>query len=247
MNTNRRGIGEIPFTRIVVLEGLVREYTRWAYFNEVSAEFIFEGPVFMPSKINMVMCTEYTQVIATGIIIIKPDTAVTLNAPVHLMVNKRSQFLVLMGSFFETVTTVIMTGHHGHILQVTFSSFVAHRAVMGMVDHQALNDGGPECHGFRIIHINDQPVGGRFHARHHEPSDLVVGIPVFLYRAQPACSHRSECPMVTKVGHIDPKRKTGLKEIFPRPDLILFSVDLDPYHHDLQGQLLSFICRTKSS
>ena len=43
---------EVPLARVVALEGRIRKYTRWADFNQVAAEFVFQNTVFMSPKVD---------------------------------------------------------------------------------------------------------------------------------------------------------------------------------------------------
>src|SRR5450759_2226627 len=95
---------------------LVSENTSWTYFYKIATEFIFKCPIFMPSKINMIPGSEYIQIFTTRIIPVKPDTPVALNAPVHLMTDKWYEVLIIIGSFGEIKSPVIVAGHHCHIL-----------------------------------------------------------------------------------------------------------------------------------
>ncbi len=59
------------------------------------------------------------------------------------MVHEGAQILVAKRAFLECVAAIVMARHDGHVLQVAFAAFIAHRAVVGMVGHQAFNDGRP--------------------------------------------------------------------------------------------------------
>src|SRR5258708_21895938 len=43
---------EVPLARVVALERRIRKYTRWADFNQVAAEFVFQNTVFMSPKVD---------------------------------------------------------------------------------------------------------------------------------------------------------------------------------------------------
>ncbi len=62
----------------------------------------------MPPKINVVVRAKYIQVFSARIIFIEPYTAVTLDAPVHFVVNKRAEVLVGVRTFFKTVPAVVV-------------------------------------------------------------------------------------------------------------------------------------------
>ncbi len=131
-------------------ERFIRKDSCGADFNEVSAEFIFEGTFLMPPEVYPVPGTCNTKISSSGIIGIEAEAPVTLNTPVHLVLYKRPQVLVPVCPFFEFIPPVGMAGHHCHILEMAFTSFIAHRAVVGMIGHETFNHSLPECNGFRI-------------------------------------------------------------------------------------------------
>ena len=151
MNTHRGSISQIPFACKMFLQCFISKNACRANFNKITAEFIFKSSVFMPPKINMIPGSKNIQVLSSCIVPVKPYTPVTLNAAVHLMIYEWSQFLIIISSFREIVTSVVMTCHDCHILQMTFTSLITHRAIMGMVGHQALQNRSPESFYFRIF------------------------------------------------------------------------------------------------
>ena len=55
MDAYRRCGLQVPFTGIVLLEGLVGEYAGRADFNQIAAEFAFERTVLVTSEIDMIV------------------------------------------------------------------------------------------------------------------------------------------------------------------------------------------------
>jgi hypothetical protein len=90
----------------------------------------------MSSEVNIILGSEYIEVIATRMVLIKSHTPVTLNAAVHFMVNERAEVLIFIRAFFIGKSPVIMTRHYSHILQVTGTAFITHRTIMWVVCHQ---------------------------------------------------------------------------------------------------------------
>jgi hypothetical protein len=73
--------------------------------------------------------------LAAGVVSVKIYASVTLDAAIHLVVDKRPEVLILIGSLAAPVPAAGMASHHRHVLQVTLTSFVTDRAVVWMVDH----------------------------------------------------------------------------------------------------------------
>ena len=113
-----------------------------------------------------------------------------------------------------------MPGHHRHVLQMAFAAFVAHRAVVGMIDHQPLDDAGPESLRLRIVDGNADAVVGRRHAGHDDLTARVLFVFELLDRALPAGAHRTQRRMPAKIGQIKAQRKTRLQKILTVLDLI---------------------------
>ncbi len=137
----------------MLFEGFIGEDAGGTDFDKVSAEFAFKHPVLLPAEIDMVMGGEHFEVFSAGIVLVKTDTAVTGDAPVHFMIDQGTEVLVAEGSFVEAVPPVIMTGHHRHILKVAFAAFVAGRTVVRMVGHQAFDDVGSELFSLGIDRV----------------------------------------------------------------------------------------------
>lgn len=68
----------------------VCEYPGRTYFNQISAEFVFKGPIITSTEINPVVYPKDVKVSSSGVIPIKPDAPVALDAAVHLVIDKRS-------------------------------------------------------------------------------------------------------------------------------------------------------------
>ena len=54
VNTDRRSIGEIPFTCEMIFQRLIREDTCRTNFNQIPAEFTLQRSILMPSKIDII-------------------------------------------------------------------------------------------------------------------------------------------------------------------------------------------------
>src|SRR6185295_7327833 len=111
-------------------EGFVGEYAGRTDLHKIAAEFILQGPILFPAKVEGVMSPEDIEVSATRIVSIKAHAAETLNAPIHLMTNERAEGLITMRPLREVITPVDMSGHDRHILQMALPSFITHGAVV---------------------------------------------------------------------------------------------------------------------
>ena len=117
-------------------EGFVGKDTGGTDFHQIAAEFAFQRAILKTAEINVVMDTECLKIIAPGIIVIETYAPVAGDTAVHFVIDKRTEILVIMGSFLASVTTKGVTGHDRHVLQMTFAAFFAHWTVVGMVSHQ---------------------------------------------------------------------------------------------------------------
>jgi hypothetical protein len=105
------------------------------------------------------------------------------------MIDEGSEKLILVGSFFESIAAMRMPRHNRHILKVTFSSFIADGAVVGVVDHQPFNDSFTEGFCFGIINGEQCAIYRRSHARHDELSMFIVWVFELFHSALSASSH----------------------------------------------------------
>src|SRR5208283_2218991 len=136
MDANRRSELLIPLARVMVLQGLVREYARRTNFDQVPAELILQDTVFVPAKEHRVARGKRVQIFAARIVAVMAHAAVTLDASVRLMIHQRAQVLVAKRALVEFVASGVMTGHDGHVLQMALAAFIAHRAVMRVIQHE---------------------------------------------------------------------------------------------------------------
>ena len=81
---------QIPFARVMLFQGFVREDSRGTDLHKIAAEFILQSPVLEASKINTIIYAKDIEIAATRIITIEPDTSVALDTAVHFMVEERA-------------------------------------------------------------------------------------------------------------------------------------------------------------
>ena len=111
---------------------------------------------------------EGVEVAAARIVPVETHATVALDAPVHLVIDERTEVLVAERALREPVAAVVVTGHHRHVLQMALAALVADRAIVRMVHHQPLDDARAEFARFRILDRDARAFGGRRHARHDE-------------------------------------------------------------------------------
>ena len=163
------------------------------------------------------------------------------------MVNEWAEVLILKRALGKSCATVIMAGHHRHVLQVTLAAFVAYRTVMGMVQHHSLNNAGAKSNRFGIENGNAGLGHGRRHAGHDDSPASILVILKLLDGALTACAYRTQGGMPAEVRQVEPERETGVQQVLLRICFAGFAVDVDGSHQVLQGQRFSFMCRSKSS
>ena len=148
MDTEGRREPQVPLPRVVTLQRSVREYAGRADFDQVAGEFVFENSIPVASEVDQVPQRESVEIRASGVLPIEPHAPVALNATVHLVIQKRAEILISERPLGEPVAAVVMPRHDRHVLQVALSAFVANRAIMRMVEHQAFDDARAKCRGF---------------------------------------------------------------------------------------------------
>src|SRR5215469_5508464 len=111
---------------------------------------------------------------AARVLAIKTHASVALDAAVHFVVDERAEVLIAECTLVETIASIIVPGHDGHILQVALAAFVADRAIMWMVLHQAFDNGSPEFHCLWILYGDACSIGCRRQARHHKTAFLII-------------------------------------------------------------------------
>ena len=209
---------------------LVREHASGTYFREIASKGAFQDAFFVATEIDIILGTKGSQILATGVVVVKAHTAVTGNTPVHLMGNERPQILVPTCALAEPVTAAIMAGHHRHVLQVTVPALFTHRAVVGVVDHQPFHYTGTEGFGFLIVDINAGLVCGRRHAGHHQHALVVVLVLVLFDRALAAGAHTAHGRVPAEIRNIQAEGQTRLEQVVGSIDRIALSIHVNRRH-----------------
>ena len=87
--------------------------------------------------------------------------------------------------------------------KMALAAFIAHRTIVGMVQHQAFNNGGPELGRLRILNRDAGAFGSRRHAGHHDLAVRVVFILELLDGALAAGAHRAQRGVPAEVRQIE--------------------------------------------
>ncbi len=95
--------------------GLVGVDAGRADIHQVSRKRAFELAVRKPAEVETVPDLHGTEISVSGKLLVKPGTAVAMDAPVHFMLNVRSQVLVPIRSLFAPISAdAVPAGHMFH-------------------------------------------------------------------------------------------------------------------------------------
>jgi hypothetical protein len=162
----------------MLLERFVRKDTGGAYLREISAELIFQDAIFTSSEIDPVSRCKSIKVMSACVVFVKTDATVALYAPVHFVINERSQVLIPVRAFMVPEFSVGMAGHYGHVLKMTGATFITDGTVVRVIGHQPADNILPEFVRLGIGYGNSLAVCHTFHAGHNKPAMLIFRIPV---------------------------------------------------------------------
>ena len=150
------------------------------------------------------------------------------------MIDERPQVLIAVGNLFLVIASIVVTGHQGHVLQVAFATLFANRAVVGVRDHQALNDIGAEGSCLLILYGNNRTVASRRHAGHHQRAVFVVGVQILLHRTLAAGTDGSHAGMPAKIRQVEALGQALLQQIVIGIYFVAHPVNNNFRHHSLQ-------------
>jgi len=246
----------------MAFERLVGKDPGRAYLDKITAEFVFENAILMPAKVYVVMRGKDIEITPACVIPVKSDAPVTLNAAVHFVVNKRAKVLVPVSAFFEPGPAVIVSCHYSHILEVAFSSFIANRTVMRVIEHKELDYAFPESQRFRVVNRDAQAVRNRRHAGHYYSSALIMLVFKLFHGTLPAGPYRMHRGMPAEIWYVEAQGQACMEQVVPFLNSIRLIIyinihfplllNLNLYLNLLfivhfHGQRFSTICLTKSS
>src|SRR5262249_29375698 len=150
VDADRRRKLQVPLAGVMALQRLVREHAGRADLDEVPAEFAFQEAVLVTAEEDDIARREGVQVGPARVLAIEAHAAVALDTAVHLVIDEGPQVLITKRTFVEFVLTATVPGHDRHVLEVTLAAFIAHWAVMRMVQHEPFDDPRAERRRFRI-------------------------------------------------------------------------------------------------
>src|SRR6185437_8543998 len=116
MAADGRRHAQIQLARVMAAQRAIGKHTGGADLHQIACELAFEHSIFVAPKENAIGYAEGIQIVASSIVPIKSDATVTLNAAVHLVINKRTEVLVVKGTLWKSGAAIVMTGHHRHVL-----------------------------------------------------------------------------------------------------------------------------------
>jgi hypothetical protein len=181
------------------------------------------------------MRSENLKVLPACVVIVEPNTSVTLNAAIHFMIDTRAQILIVVCPFLIAEFSVRVAGHNSHILQMTLTPFITDRTVMRVIYHEPFHYVFSKFPNFFLRDGNTEVLCNRLHASHHDLSIVIVFVPVFPDGALTARSHGPHRRVPAKVRQVIPQRQDDFKEVFIPFYFMDFPVYLDFRHRLYSG------------
>ena len=89
-----------------------------------------------------------------------------MDAAVHFVLYEGSQILIKIGALFIRIPTPSVAARHGFVLKQAVTAFIANGAVVGVVQHETLDDELSKGQRLRMGGGNHHAVLGRHHAAH---------------------------------------------------------------------------------
>ncbi|KPY63234.1 Uncharacterized protein ALO94_05579 [Pseudomonas syringae pv. spinaceae] len=200
----------VPFAVVALGVSLVGKHTGRTDLGEVTGKLAFQRAVLDAAEVHVVVRAVNAQIGAARVVFIEAHAAIAGDAAVHLVRDERPQFLILVGTLGETITALVVAGHHGHVLQMAVTAFLTDRAVVGVVGHQPFDDTGTEGLGFIIFDGDPGVVGGWRHAGHDDTTTGVVLVGVLLDRALATGANAAKGGVPAEIRDVEAQRQTCL-------------------------------------
>jgi hypothetical protein len=179
----------------------------------------FPGRRLRAAEVNRVLDAEHVQIVSAGIFAIEPHAAVALDATVHLVIQERAEVLIAKRALLEFGCGDSRGRSSPSCPGVAFAAYVAHRAVVRMIQHHAFDDAGAERDRFRIVNGNPRLLLGRRHARHDDFALAVLFVLLVLELfdgALAARAHRSQSGCQQKYGRSNPSERQAVQQVLLR-------------------------------
>ena len=145
----RRGPLKVPPSALEA-GGLVGEDARGADIGQVAGKGALQRAVPAASVIDPGGAAQDAQIGAAGKFAVEADAPVAVDAAVHFVLEERPQVLVVVGSLLPLEASDAVAARDGHVLEQAVPPLVAHRAVVGVVEHEPFDDVLSEIDGFRV-------------------------------------------------------------------------------------------------
>lgn len=104
-----------------------------AEIDEIPGKGALQPSTLEPAEVGTVPDLQGPQVTITRKILIETPASPTVDAPVHFMLDKRTQVLIHIGALFPLVTPDPVACGDGFILKEAVTPFVTDGAVVGMI------------------------------------------------------------------------------------------------------------------
>jgi hypothetical protein len=180
--------------------------------DEVSGKRTFQRAVLETTEIGVVGNLHGSQVTVAGKLLIEPAASPTVDTPVHLVLNKDAKVLITIRPLLSKVVSDPMASCYGHVLKQTMPSFIADRAIVGMVHHEPFDDVFTEIDSFFIRRRYDHAIVSIHHAAHLDPFDRTFQKP---HRTHSTGPDGSQTGMVAKPRDDDAEPRRCLNDFRP--------------------------------
>ena len=211
--------------------GLVGVNPGRADIAQVARKRALQGAARRAAEIGAVAEPQGPQVAITAILLVEARAAVAVDAAVHLVLHQGAQVLVRVGALLAGVAAQPVPAGHRRVLQQAVAALVAHRAVVGMVEHEPLDHVAAELDGLRIRGRDHHAVRGLDHAAHLQALDRPL---LELDGAHAAGAHGPQGRMIAEARDHDPQPGRGLDHLGARRDVDRTLVDGQSGHGIIQ-------------
>jgi hypothetical protein len=178
----------------------VRVNPGWTDVDKITGKRAFQRTITDSAEVSTIPYLHGPQVMVSSKFLVEPAAPPTMNAPVHFMLNQRSQVLIIIGALFTQITLDPVATGNGHVLKQAVSSLIADRAVKGMIQHKPLNYVPAEIYCFFIIRGHHHSVPGINHAAHLHSLDRTL---YKFNRTNSTGAHRPKGRMIAKARNHD--------------------------------------------
>jgi hypothetical protein len=154
-----------------------------------------------------------------------------MDTAIHLMLHKRSQVLILIGSLFSQVTPNSMATSNRQVLKQTVSTFITNWTVMGMAHHEPLDHLFAKIDRFFVGRGYHHAILCFRHTTHLHPFDRALQK---LNRTHTAGADRSQTGMITETGDDNTQAGCRFNDLHPFWNIYFITIDLQLGHNLLK-------------